>query len=139
MFVFSNISSASNEDKTFISLERSTPVVPPSSTPQYSPPDDENWPPVIVNEETGEGSFENSEDSILTSFRRKHPSKYNALERKMRQPLKENVNEQFNILKNLHKRMEEDMQQSCIIINYIEDKFKSSTEPARKRVKFSSF
>ena len=87
---------------------------------------------------TGEESFENAEDSILTSFRRKHLSKYNALERKMRQPLKENVNEQFNILKNLHKRKEEDLQQSCIIINYIEDKFKSSTEPARKHVKFSS-
>ncbi|XP_062620654.1 uncharacterized protein LOC134282246 [Saccostrea cucullata] len=57
--------SASNESKTFITLEPSTPVVPPSSTPTYSPPADENWPPVVVvDEETGEGSFENTEVEI---------------------------------------------------------------------------
>jgi hypothetical protein len=137
MFVFSNISSASQDQTSFISLEPSTPAVPPSSTPQYSPPADENWPPV-VDEETGEGSFQNAEDSILTAFRRKNPTKYNALERKMRQPLRENVQEQFATLQKLTKRMADDMQQSCIIINYIEDKFKSSTEPVRKRVKFST-
>jgi hypothetical protein len=128
MFVFSNFASASNQDKTF--------VVPPSSTPQYSPPADENWPPVIVNEDTG--SFENAEDSILTSFRRENPNKYNALKRKMRQPFMENISEQFNVLRNLNKQMAEDMQQSCIIINYIEDILKSSNEPARKSVKFPS-
>lgn len=56
----------------------------------------------------------------------------------MRQPLKENVNEKFYILRNLHKRMAEDMQQSSIIINHLEDKFECSAGPARKHVKFSS-
>ncbi|XP_056003239.1 uncharacterized protein LOC130049500 [Ostrea edulis] len=117
------------------------------SSPKYSPAIDENWPPSlnqdgnwlpapVIDQETGEKSFSDVEDSILTTFRRKNPTKFKALEKKMRTPLKENVQEQFNLLRNIHRRIAEDIEQSSIIINYLEDK--CSTEPAKKRAKLTT-
>ncbi|XP_078329618.1 uncharacterized protein LOC144624132 [Crassostrea virginica] len=104
-------------------------------SPKYSPALDENWPPAI-NEETGE-KFNAVEDSLLTTFRRKDPKKYKALEKKIRSPLqaREKVEEQFRLLRKIHKRMSEDFQQSSILLNYLEDQ---CSESKKKRVTFTT-
>lgn len=72
------------------------------------------------------------------SSRQRNPKKYSALEKKLRAPLQENVQEQFQVLRTLQKRMSNDTEQSAILLNYLEDKY--STDGSRKkRVKLTTF
>ena len=48
----------------------------------------------------------------------------------MQEPLRENVEEQFQVLRNLNKRMADDLEQSRIIFNHLEEKF---NEPMNKK------
>ena len=53
----------------------------------------------------------------------------------MKEPLRENVEEQFEVLRQLNKRVADDLEQSRIIFNHLEDKFNGPT--TKKRVKFT--
>ena len=55
----------------------------------------------------------------------------------MMEPAKENINEQLNTLRNIHKRISEDMKQSEIILNHIEDNLTGGSLK-KKRVRFTS-
>uniref|UniRef100_K1Q5R1 Uncharacterized protein n=1 Tax=Magallana gigas TaxID=29159 RepID=K1Q5R1_MAGGI len=81
----------------------------PSSTTTtsctYSPPLDENWP------HARSAPFTNVEDFILTTFRRKSPKKYEALNRRFTEP-RVTATRRFKVLKALQKRIMQDMEQS---------------------------
>lgn len=93
------------------------------STPYYSPAHDENWPPSIPTGDETKPSFLNSEDSILTTFRRTNQKKFQALKRRLTDPDITSTKE-LKVLRALQKRMKKDLQQSEIIMNYLEEKYK---------------
>ncbi|XP_048730274.1 uncharacterized protein LOC130050343 [Ostrea edulis] len=104
-----------------------------SASYMYSPAMDSNWRLATVIDEEPLDSFENCENSILTTFRRKNPEKYNLLEKRLREPLAE----QFKLLRDLSDRVSKDLEQMNIIVNYLEDQLAPVT-PKKKRVKFTT-
>uniref|UniRef100_A0A8W8MPV4 Uncharacterized protein n=1 Tax=Magallana gigas TaxID=29159 RepID=A0A8W8MPV4_MAGGI len=121
------------EVKTEIPFKRYTSSSPSSTTTTsctYSPPLDENWP------HASSAPFTNVEDSILTTFRRKSPKKYEALNRRFTEP-RVTATREVKVLKALQKRIMQDMEQSEIIVNYLTDKY-GGDEPEKKRAKFIS-
>uniref|UniRef100_K1Q0I0 Uncharacterized protein n=1 Tax=Magallana gigas TaxID=29159 RepID=K1Q0I0_MAGGI len=78
------------------------------STPSYSPALDENWPPTLTDSTS---LTANTEDSILTTFRRNNQRKFKALEKRFTEP-RVVASREFEVLQSLQKRMALDLQQN---------------------------
>ncbi|XP_056003968.1 uncharacterized protein LOC130049845 [Ostrea edulis] len=87
-----------------------------------------------------EGRFNHVEDSVLTNLRRTNPAKIQQLEKRMSTPGKGAVSEfkeQFDLIRSLMTRVEQDCVQIKIILNFLGDNMEKK-KSCVKRVKFTT-